>query len=219
MQWQSRQQLKFQALLAERAHFMRHNLTDTEQILWHRIAGKQLGVAFRRQVPVGRYVADFVAPAAMLIVEVDDRSHELRRTADARRDRNLGRLGYRVLRIPAALVRAIVHAESAFDPTAVSQVGASGLMQLMPDTAERMFVRDIFEPRENIEGGTRYLRVLANMYGGDMVKMIAAYNAGPAAVDRAGGAVPALPETQAYVRKVIALYFQYKAQQGPTQDK
>src|SRR5512140_2080129 len=122
-------------------------------------------------------------------------------------------------RIPAALVRAVVHAESAFDPTAVSQVGASGLMQLMPDTAERMFVRDIFEPRENIEGGTRYLRVLANLYGGDMVKMIAAYNAGPAAVERAGGGIPAIPETQAYVRKVISLYFQYKAQQGPTQDK
>jgi very-short-patch-repair endonuclease len=105
MQWQSRQQLKFQAMLAGRAHFMRHNLTETEQILWRRISGKQLGVAFRRQVPVGRYVADFVAPAVKLAVEVDDRSHEFKRTADARRDRNLGRLGYRVLRIPAELVR------------------------------------------------------------------------------------------------------------------
>jgi len=122
-------------------------------------------------------------------------------------------------RIPAALVRAVVHAESNFDPTAVSHAGASGLMQLMPETAERMFVRDIFEPRENIEGGTRYLRVLANLYGGDMVKMIAAYNAGPTAVDKAGGGVPPYAETQAYVRKVIALYFQYKSQQGPSPDK
>jgi very-short-patch-repair endonuclease len=105
MQKQSRQQLKFQALLAGRAHFFRHNLTDSEQILWRRISGKQLGVAFRRQVPIGKYVADFAAPAVRLIIEVDDRSHELKRTADARRDRNLGRLGYRVLRIPAALVR------------------------------------------------------------------------------------------------------------------
>jgi very-short-patch-repair endonuclease len=105
MQWQSRQQLKFQALLAERAHFLRHNLTENERILWRRISGKQLGVAFRRQVPVGKYIADFVAPSAGLIVEVDDRSHELRRVADARRDRNLARLGYRVLRLSAELVR------------------------------------------------------------------------------------------------------------------
>ncbi len=105
MQWQSRQQLKFQALLAERAHFFRHNLIENERILWSRISGKQLGVAFRRQFPVGKYIVDFVAPSAGLIVEVDDRSHELKRTADARRDRNLGRLGYRVLRIDAELVR------------------------------------------------------------------------------------------------------------------
>ena len=106
MQKQSRQQLKFQALLGERAHFMRHNLTETESTLWRQLSGKKLGVAFRRQVPVGgRYIADFVAPAAKLIVEVDDRSHELKRTADSRRDRNLGRLGYRVLRVPAELVR------------------------------------------------------------------------------------------------------------------
>ena len=105
MQKQSRQQLKFQALLGERAHFMRHNLTETESMLWRHLSAGKLGVAFRRQVPVGRYVADFVAPAAKLIVEVDDRSHELKRTADSRRDRNLGRLGYRVLRLPAELVR------------------------------------------------------------------------------------------------------------------
>jgi very-short-patch-repair endonuclease len=95
MQKQSHQQLRFQALLGERAHFMRHNLTDNERILWRRISGKQLGVAFRRQVPIGgKYIADFVAPIGKLIVEVDDRSHELKRTADVRRDRNLARLGY-----------------------------------------------------------------------------------------------------------------------------
>jgi BirA family biotin operon repressor/biotin-[acetyl-CoA-carboxylase] ligase len=104
MRAQSRQSLKFQALLSERAQFFRHNLTESEQILWRQLSGKRLGIAFRRQVPIGKYVADFVAPGAMLIVEVDDRSHELRRTADARRDRDLGRLGYRVLRLPAELV-------------------------------------------------------------------------------------------------------------------
>ena len=105
MRAQSRQQLKFQALLAERAHFMRRNLTETEQILWRRISGRQLGVAFRRQVPIDRYILDFVATAAKLVVKVDGRGHELRRTADARRDRVLHRLGYRVLRIDAELVR------------------------------------------------------------------------------------------------------------------
>jgi very-short-patch-repair endonuclease len=105
MQKQSRQQLKFQAVLAERAHFLRHNLSENERILWQQLAGKQLGVTFRRQAPIGKYIADFVAPSAMLIVEVDDRSHELKRTADARRDRHLARLGYRVVRIPAELVR------------------------------------------------------------------------------------------------------------------
>lgn len=113
-------------------------------------------------------------------------------------------------RIPVALVRAIMHAESNFDSHAVSSRGASGLMQLMPDTAQAMYVKDIFDVRDNIEGGTRYLRFLANRFEGDMVKMVAAYNAGPDALKRFGGKIPPYDETQAYVRKVIQLYFQYK---------
>jgi very-short-patch-repair endonuclease len=101
-----RQHLKSQALLAERAHAMRHNSTSSEQALWHKLSGSKLGVAFRRQVPVGgKYMADFLAPAAKLLVEVDGGCHSLRRTADARRDRVLGRLGYHVLRLDAELVR------------------------------------------------------------------------------------------------------------------
>lgn len=115
-------------------------------------------------------------------------------------------------RIPAALVRAVMHAESAFDPQAISPVGASGLMQLMPPTAQEMYVKDIFDPRDNIEGGVRYLRVLANEFDGDMVKMVAGYNAGPEAVKKYNGQVPPYAETQAYVRKVLSLYFQYKTQ-------
>ena len=102
---QSRQQLKFQALLVERAHFMRHNLTETESQLWRKLSGKQLGSAFKRQIPIDRYIVDFLAPAEQLVVEVDGAQHSLRRTADARRDRTLQRLGYRVLRIDAELVR------------------------------------------------------------------------------------------------------------------
>jgi soluble lytic murein transglycosylase-like protein len=113
-----------------------------------------------------------------------------------------------------------MHAESNFDANAVSLRGASGLMQLMPETAQEMYVRDIFDVRQNIEGGTRYLRVLANRFNGDMVKMLAAYNAGPEALVKFGGNVPPYEETQAYVRKVVQLYFQYKehsqlAQAGP----
>jgi len=115
-------------------------------------------------------------------------------------------------RIPSALVRAVMHAESAFDPQAVSSVGASGLMQLMPPTAQEMYVKDIFDPRDKIEGGVRYLRVLANEFDGDMVKMVAGYNAGPEAVKKYNGQVPPYAETQAYVRKVLSLYFQYKTQ-------
>jgi very-short-patch-repair endonuclease len=105
MRAQSRQQIKFQALLGGRAHFMRHNLTETESQLWQQLSGKRLGAAFKQQVPLDRYIVDFLAPAVKLVVEVDGGVHSLRRTRDARRDRVLQRLGYRVLRIDAELVR------------------------------------------------------------------------------------------------------------------
>ena len=104
MRAKARQQLKFQSLLAERAQLMRHNMTETEQTLWRQLSGSRLDVSFRRQVPVGRYIADFLAPAAMLVVEVDGGYHSQRVVADARRSRVLERLGYRVLRLDAELV-------------------------------------------------------------------------------------------------------------------
>lgn len=114
--------------------------------------------------------------------------------------------------IPESLIRAVMHTESNFNPMAVSSKGATGLMQLMPATAADMYVTDIFDVRQNVDGGTRYLRMLANLYNGDMVKMLAAYNAGPDAVRKYGGTVPPYTETQGYVRKVVKLYFQYKQQ-------
>ena len=107
--------------------------------------------------------------------------------------------------IPAALVRAVIVAESNFNPEAVSRVGARGLMQLMPGTAAQMYVDDAFDPVKNIQGGTRYLRILANLFNGDPVKTIAAYNAGPEAVRRAKG-VPNFAETKAYVAHVMKLF-------------
>lgn len=112
-------------------------------------------------------------------------------------------------RIPFALAKAVLASESNFNSNAVSHAGAMGLMQLMPETAVTMYVDDILDPRENIHGGVRYLRVLTNEFDGDVVKVIAAYNAGPAAVKRAGG-VPNIAETQEYVKRVLHLYKTYK---------
>lgn len=122
-------------------------------------------------------------------------------------------------KVPAPLVRAIIHAESNFDPNAVSPKGACGLMQLMPATATEMYVKDIFDEKENIEGGVRYLRVLANQFEGDMVKMIAAYNAGPDAVRKYKGSIPPYEETQEYVRKVLQLYYHYKERERLAQNE
>jgi hypothetical protein len=106
--------------------------------------------------------------------------------------------------VSVAFVRAVIQTESAFDRLAVSSVGARGLMQLMPATARRFGVRDSFDARQNIFAGVRYLRVLLDMFAGDMVLASAGYNAGENAVKRYGG-VPPYPETRGYVRKIQAL--------------
>jgi soluble lytic murein transglycosylase-like protein len=114
-----------------------------------------------------------------------------------------------IYKIPADLVRAVILAESAGDASAVSHRGAVGLMQLMPQTAGQMYVADPVDPAQNIAGGTRYLRLLANQFNGDMLLTIAAYNAGPEAVRKYGG-VPPFEETRQYVKKVMAYYHQLK---------
>ncbi|MDB4941518.1 MAG: Lytic transglycosylase, catalytic [Labilithrix sp.] len=111
--------------------------------------------------------------------------------------------------IPEPLVRAVIKVESDYDPRAVSYAGARGLMQLMPETAERMQVRDINDPRENIFGGVRYLRVLANMFNGDLDLTIAGYNAGEGAVVQYGG-IPPYAQTKDYVVKVSLFYRRYR---------
>ena len=113
-------------------------------------------------------------------------------------------------RIPAALIRAVIKVESNFDPRAVSPANAHGLMQMLPSTAERMMVTDIFDPRQSILGGTRYLRILANTFNGNLQLTIAGYNAGEGAVARYGG-IPPYAETQHYVVKVMEYYQRYRA--------
>jgi soluble lytic murein transglycosylase-like protein len=104
--------------------------------------------------------------------------------------------------VDSSLVHAVIGAESAFNPWAVSRKGAQGLMQLMPRTASALGVRDSFNPRDNIEGGVRHLRYLMDRYPGNLSLVLAAYNAGEGAVDSYGG-IPPYPETQQYVQKIL----------------
>ncbi len=103
------------------------------------------------------------------------------------------------------LVMAVVSVESGFRPQAVSPKGAQGLMQLMPRTASSLGVADAFDPAQNLDGGARHLGQLLTLYGGDLTRALAAYNAGEGAVDRHGG-VPPYRETRAYVKKVLERY-------------
>lgn len=113
--------------------------------------------------------------------------------------------------VEPSLIKAVIKAESAFNPRAVSHKGAQGLMQLMPATADLMRVNDPFDPTDNIYGGTKYLRGLLDRFGHNMELAVAAYNAGPEAVARNNG-IPPYQETQTFVRRVIRYYNGYLSQ-------
>ena len=113
--------------------------------------------------------------------------------------------------IDPRLLRAVIQAESGFDVRATSNKGAIGLMQLMPETARELRVRNPLNPWENIDGGARYLRQMLDTFNGNLRLSLAAYNAGPGAVKRAGG-IPSYPETQNYVRTVLRHYRSYRGE-------
>jgi soluble lytic murein transglycosylase-like protein len=107
------------------------------------------------------------------------------------------------------LISSVITAESAFNPRAISRKQARGLMQLMPATASQLAVSDAFDPAQNVDAGTRYLKLLLEKYRQDLTLALAAYNAGPDRVAQYGG-VPPFSETRAYVRRVLAEYFRRK---------
>ena len=114
--------------------------------------------------------------------------------------------------VEPALIKAVIANESGFNAAATSSVGAQGLMQLMPATAASLGVRDAYDPAQNVAGGTRYLRGLLDRFNGDKRLAIAAYNAGPGAVEKYGN-VPPFAETRNYVQNVLASFDTYNA--GP----
>jgi soluble lytic murein transglycosylase-like protein len=115
-------------------------------------------------------------------------------------------------RLDPDLVSSVIHAESGFNPRAVSPKGAQGLMQLMPQTASKLGVSNAFDPQANVDGGTQYLRNLLEQYHFDLVKALAAYNAGPQRVAQYGG-VPPYFETQAYVARIVREFNRKKLEQ------
>jgi len=114
-------------------------------------------------------------------------------------------------KVDFALIKAIIHVESSFNPYAVSERGARGLMQVLPETAKRHGIHDVYDPAQNIEAGIRYLKHLTVLFEGKNHLILAAYNAGENAVRRHGGIPPYL-ETQMYVRKVLQMKRQYSTQ-------
>ncbi len=112
--------------------------------------------------------------------------------------------------VDPALIKAVIANESGFDANATSGVGAQGLMQLMPETAASLGVRDAYDPGQNVAGGTRYLKGLLDRFGGDKRLAIAAYNAGPGAVEKYGD-IPPYRETRNYVQNVLASFDKYNS--------
>jgi soluble lytic murein transglycosylase-like protein len=143
---------------------------------------------------IDRFEKDLAPPVIVPVsVPAPEQPQSLNQVIDSISDRH---------HLDPDLINSVIHAESGFNPRAVSPKGAQGLMQLMPRTASQLGVANAFDPKANVEGGTRYLRELLERYNFDLVKALAAYNAGPHRVEQYRG-VPPYYETQAYVASII----------------
>lgn len=131
-------------------------------------------------------------------------------TANKARVKHLIAITSNEVGIAQHIIYSVIHAESFFNPLAESRAGAAGLMQLMPATAERYGVLDRFNPKQNIRGGTRYLKDLLKLFNNDIELALAAYNAGEQTVIRYGNKIPPYKETQQYVKKVLSLFKTYE---------
>jgi soluble lytic murein transglycosylase-like protein len=161
------------------------------------------GTVHYSNVPVDDRYKVVLATAAEIPHRVPDIGAMLRRSA---RFSKVIETAARASRLEPALLQAVMVAESGGDPNALSRKGARGLMQLMPATARLYGVNNAFDPEQNIRGASQYLRDLTDRYRDDLELVLAAYNAGPAAVDLYGGKIPPLKETLDYVPRVLRLY-------------
>jgi len=142
-------------------------------------------------------------------IYIKEKPKKIKSQSDTQEYDDIIRKAHKKYGVEFSLIKAVINVESSFNPNAVSKKGAKGLMQIMPDNFEALFVKDPFNPSQNIMGGVLYLRKLLRRYEHKLPLALAAYNAGPEAVDKYRR-VPPYKETQNYVRKVMKLYSQYK---------
>jgi soluble lytic murein transglycosylase-like protein len=179
----------------------------------------ELGVAHVSDVPLDGYVifkkdppVGVVAPGgAVRPPHIASPRNDVRVSALRKRYSQLVARVAREQRLEPALLHAVVTIESGYNERALSARGARGLMQLMPDTAQRYGVGDAWNPLENLRGGARYLRDLLALFDNDLVLVLAAYNAGEGAVIDSGKRIPPYPETRTYVPRVLQQYERYRA--------
>ncbi len=157
---------------------------------------------FTNMIPVGKKFRVVISNKIKFVVA---RTFSNITTYDSLIERHASNIG-----VDPTLIKAVMKAESNFNPNAMSYKGAQGLMQLMPDTARLMKVDNPFDPDDNIRGGTRYLKYLSEVFGGDLDLVLAAYNAGPARVKEYKMNIPPYEETRTYIQRVKSYYNKFK---------
>ena len=168
------------------------------------------GTVSLSNVPENRHYAILPLAPQEATPAADIREPSLKLANKVQYDRIVAEIA-RAYGLDSALLHAVISVESRYSPTAVSRKGATGLMQLMPNTAKRYGVTDSFDPVQNIHGGARHLQYLLKMFNNDISLALAAYNAGEGSVIKYGNRIPPFPETTNYVPQVLGFYQMYQA--------